>query len=164
MSPTALSSSSLVSLLGIWSFLVFVWTIQTRPGILLQTGSALSRTNLSPFVQNISAFASITCMCRSISCCANALTIKKNPTFLHLSFKCVSFIKVEFDYLITIETNMYMYVIYIWHAQIQGNFCQGGQGPTARKVVVVFFIPQFILQFYRGLQCLFQRKIYFSKA
>ena len=28
---------------------------------------------------------------------------------------------------------MYMYVIQIWHAQIHGNFRQGGSGPTARQ-------------------------------
>ena len=50
------------------------------------------------------------------------------------------------------------------------NFCQGGQGPTARKqperffLYLFFFSPQLIFTVYRGGQMvLLQRKLYFSK-
>ena len=46
------------------------------------------------------------------------------------------------------------------------NFCQGGPGPTTRKLPEQrFFSPQLILQFTEEVQCFFflQRKLYFSK-
>ena len=86
-------------------------------------------------------------------------------TFLQLSFKCFSFIKIEFDYLITILTNMYMYVIHIWHVRTHGNFCLGGPGPTARKqlwkgfLLLSFLVLNLFYSFTEGFQWLFQRKL-----
>ena len=84
----------------------------------------------------------------------------KYPTFLQLSFKCVSFIKLEFDYLIIIETNIYMYVIHIWHARIKRNFRQGVKarlpGNSSENVfVVAFLVLNLFYSFTEGFQWLF---------
>ena len=154
----ALSSSSLVPLLGIWSFQVFIWTIRTQPGPLSQTGSALSCTDLRPFVQHILALATSTCMWDLYH--VQMLWQYKYSTFLKLWFKCVSFIKII--WLFYYDLNQYVHVCNSYLACADpGEILPGESRPDCQKAalktfcVVVFFIPQLILQIYRGFPMFF---------